>query len=873
MLHTSHALIFYEVAHKTLRQKYPSPLNASFVNRTAVIMKESLNTSCSGRDIEVTFQEADQKHDGIPEVPVIEDGPFVYQIVRKDGVIVRRNIIDFFSIPRDNTCASSTFNMNDDSVADSEIDENIVELLSDEDDDDLETEEDQEEQTESEGSSDSSELDHPRETIIRCTELIEVDHVIKLENKLFLRLADLSGWVAAQFGDEVAAKKVAVEKGLWSHCVDSFPEGIAVRSHPTDSPELLPSEHIYNQKKLNRTVLPLQRIYCDTRVKHPTTGVIFYRLQSCSAGDSGEHPFKHGFEHFHHLMSSASAETERESAQEDDYTILPSMRDIAKIAYQAAATVASHGWVFDRTRAPMDTIESSRNERRCLIDDDLVLLNQYAIYQALTDDLFIQVRTDITYNSQRADELRIKKGDMVVVTVIRHSPDFEQHGNGPFLYLADGSGWLYENRNHHQVMQVVPFVTGNWECMVRSNSANVHLARHPIDAQEGFLAKKIAFPPESLIQCDKKVTNEDTGVSFYRVIGSEGWVADHVSEKQTLEILSCTSAHATQTRDSSVKGWTADFVRGILATEPSYQETNFEPASCVMTFDCTGEKAGRLNVFLKTQTVGFISLSSLPGHMDAFKLQKCKRNCSARELLQIIQRCSIEEEQVDNYYSYEEEKKEIDAIDIVSSQFHEDTIPYQDNNDREKEEEFRHQLLVCDGEISYLKSKRRSLLRQLTFFDEERESEVKNILRFDAVETCRNESHDQTGQAVYRGNLVHVGDQYTERPLIFSGKNTATDILGFLKKTRSTIHQPEPMAADDILDIRALRSGISDSTSTMISVGSSRKQFACGECHRKFNGKYSRDIHCREIHGLFCASCDMIFDSRQQLDDHLLREH
>ncbi|GAX25338.1 hypothetical protein FisN_5Lh431 [Fistulifera solaris] len=251
--------------------------------------------------------------------------------------------------------------MDDDSVVDSEIDENIFELLSDEDDDDLEAEDDSEEQTESERSSNSSESDHLQEIIIRCSEMIEVDHVIKVGENVFLRLADLSGWVAARFSDEVAAKKLAMEKGLWSWCVDNFPEGITVHSHPTDSPEILPS------KTLNRTILPLQRIYCDTRVKHPSTGVTFYRLQSCSAGDSEKRLFNNGGEPFQHLMSSsASAETEGSSelAQQDDYTILPSMRDITKITYQAASTVASPGWVFDRVRVPMDTFENNNNERR-----------------------------------------------------------------------------------------------------------------------------------------------------------------------------------------------------------------------------------------------------------------------------------------------------------------------------------------------------------------------------------------------------------------------------------------------------------------------------------------------------------------------------
>ena len=495
-----------------------------------------------------------------------------------------------------------------------------------------------------------------------------------------------------------------MEKGLWSWCVDNFPDGIAVRSHPMDSPELLPSERNRHQKKLNRTILPLQRIYCDARVKHPITGVTFYRLQSCSTGNSEECFYKQGFAPFQQLMSRSSTETEdtSESVLEDEYTVISSMKDIAKMTFQAAATLASQGWVFDRVRAPVGTMDNGIGERKCLIDDRHVELNQYAIYQALTDDLFIQAHPDTTYNSQRADELRIKKGDMVVVTVIQHSPEFEQHGNGPFLYLADGSGWLYGNRNHHQVMKAVPLVSGHWECVVQNNATCVGMLRHPMDVPEGFFAEKVLFPSGSMIQCDRKVKNVETGITFYRVVGREGWLPDSISGKTMLDVLSCSDTEESFESNPTIanNGWSADFVRGILATEPSYQETNFESKGCVMTFLRTGEKSARLNIFLKTQTVGFISIPSTSDHTGTIKMQICKRNCSAKDLLDIIQRYWIEVDYLGTgEKDHGEEKKEIDSIDLLSKEFRENTTIHDNNHDREKEEELRQQLLVCDAEI------------------------------------------------------------------------------------------------------------------------------------------------------------------------------
>lgn len=843
------------------------------------VMKSNLDFACVEGEIEVLFQETFLKDDGIPELPVIEDGPFVYQIVRRDGVAIFHSIIDFFSVPRSDLSASAASTI-EDTVADHETDQTIVELVSEEDADD---EEDEDEEGSESQHSTISDGHHDQETIIRCSELIEVDQVIKQGDNVILRLADQSGWVAAHFGGGVAARRVGVERGLWSWCVDNYPDGITVRSHPMDSPDLLPSERHQIRKGLNRTILPLQRIYCDMRVKHPTTGVVFYRLQSCSVDYGGECIVKHDNAPIQQVMSGKSIETEEEveSTVDDEYTIVSSMRDKAKMTFHAAATFSSQGWVFERARAHMRMSESCISIRRWLIDDNLVKLNLYAIYQALTDDLFIQAHTDVTYNSQRVDALRIKKGDMVVVKAIRHSPEFKKDGNGPFLYLADGSGWLYENRNHHQVMKAVPLAKGCWECIVQNNNLGcVCTSRHPMVAQEGFFTDKVAFSGDSVIQCDRKVTNVDNGISFYRVVGSDGWIPDKIGARITLDVLSYSPSVVTedfQNKATSANGWTADFVRGILATEPSYREENYEENSCVMTFVHIGEKTVRLNIFLKTQTVGYVPCPSTSDSMKASKIQKCKRNCSAKDLLEIIQKHGIEDDYLGNEeINHGEEKKEIDDIDLVATNLYDDKNFREDRCKREKEEELRQQLLVCDNEINIMTTYRRHLLRQVTFHDELRAVELRKIFQFDTAETSDSENNGDSQVELFQAYRKSKNNTLNDGALSFAGISTASDILSFLKKTSSTIQQLDSLESENIVDVRnvrANRSGISDSASAMLSVGSSRKQFLCGECHRTFNGKYSRDIHCREIHGLVCTVCEKIFESRKQLDAHLLNGH
>jgi hypothetical protein len=53
----------------------------------------------------------------------------------------------------------------------------------------------------------------------------------------------------------------------------------------------------------------------------------------------------------------------------------------------------------------------------------------------------------------------------------------------------------------------------------------------------------------------------------------------------------------------------------------------------------------------------------------------------------------------------------------------------------------------------------------------------------------------------------------------------------------------------------------------------SRNLVSCRECNKEFSGKYSRDLHCRNVHKLFCEQCDRIFYSFKDLDLHIAREN
>ena len=71
--------------------------------------------------------------------------------------------------------------------------------------------------------------------------------------------------------------------------------------------------------------------------------------------------------------------------------------------------------------------------------------------------------------------------EMVVVDVVRDSPF--KHGNGPFLRLADGSGWLFEYKHKEKMMEEVPIDLGRWVFRVRNGNTGIGLRDQPIDSQ------------------------------------------------------------------------------------------------------------------------------------------------------------------------------------------------------------------------------------------------------------------------------------------------------------------------------------------------------------------------------------------------------
>ena len=99
-------------------------------------------------------------------------------------------------------------------------------------------------------------------------DLIRPSRVAGSTNGPFLRLSDNSGWLFEKKYGAVMAKRLPVDKGLWTFYVDIATNLLA---HP----------HTYIPKfaDSSTTYMPMQLLHFDRRVVSPSTKIASYRVQ------------------------------------------------------------------------------------------------------------------------------------------------------------------------------------------------------------------------------------------------------------------------------------------------------------------------------------------------------------------------------------------------------------------------------------------------------------------------------------------------------------------------------------------------------------------------------------------------------------------
>jgi hypothetical protein len=149
------------------------------------------------------------------------------------------------------------------------------------------------------------------------------------------------------------------------------------------------------------------------------------------------------------------------------------------------------------------------------------------VYQITTSNqngIDIAVRSELSLGDECFKGLSFKDGELVSVDLVRPSR-VSGSKYSPFLRLSEASEWLFERKYGDIVMKRMSVAAGLWAFFVDNGSTGIALCHHPVDRSDVTL-DDVSYEPMQQIYCDRKVRHPDTGVNFYRVQSTEGWVFD-----------------------------------------------------------------------------------------------------------------------------------------------------------------------------------------------------------------------------------------------------------------------------------------------------------------------------------------------------------
>ena len=296
-------------------------------------------------------------------------------------------------------------------------------------------------------------------------------------------------------------------------------------------------------------------------------------------------------------------------------------------------------------------------------------------------------------------------GEIVICDVIRKSP--HNYGNGPFLRLNDGWGWVYERMNDrsfpaHGRMRQLIIEEGNWTLEVE-NKVGIAMRRHPVDRYlQGDCSCEQVFQRGEIVRCDRRIKSSGR-TSFYKPVGKEGWVfdlrGDHVMMRQV-------SSSPVVRNNSALSdgGWSIEFVRGMAAafelTEITLNET-----SKVISFQTDANE--RINVYYTTRTVG-----TALNHPNQGATQLFRRRCSSEELREIMQN-----PRVHTGKGYKKRPRIEADRHAYGHPTHSEVAEYID-----EELDYRNKLLEYEKQEEKINQKKLTILKKLKVFDDKREA-------------------------------------------------------------------------------------------------------------------------------------------------------
>lgn len=461
----------------------------------------------------------------------------------------------------------------------------------------------------------------------------------------------------------------------------------------------------------------------------------------------------------------------------------------------------TEGWVFDIRPLREGGVHS------ILLPEELIE-EGLQVYECIVP-VAIRLKPDIIKDSNCVDTA-INAGELVAIDVSRRCP-FENEKNGPFLRLTDGSGWVFVRKSHAQLMKRLSIQRGTWTVQIQNAPAGFALRRQPVDSTRNFY-DNYAYKPGEFVQCTHMV-QASSGVDFYRVAGTDGWIFDRRGDVRLLTVVSEHDDHPiTDFQETAVLSpWSPEFVRGVVAALPdNIEEISWNETSRVISFRHVAADV-RINVYFTTRTIGTALCHPIQGRTQLFR-----RNCTIEELVRILQ-----DPRVHTGKGYKRKHEDCQASLIPDRIV---STPHGQGILADQEAETRNRLLDIDQEMEALQKEKRTLLENVRDVDLRRATA--------ALEMDKK--------------VLHRLDEYQKR-------------LAELKRKEleeQKLLQEEQRRREEEQRIRAAREA------------QQLRDRTCGTCGRVFSDARARNQHWYAVHRIYCEICQKDFQSHHALDQH-----
>ena len=430
-----------------------------------------------------------------------------------------------------------------------------------------------------------------------------------------------------------------------------------------------------------------------------------------------------------------------------------------KTFYRAQGT---YGWVLDR---------HSNSGRKTLIDGDLVETGLFAFRVLAIQGVSIRKSCHVGGGSN-CTNVTLNYGEIVVAEIIKHSP--LDHGNGPFLRLSDGSGWLFQHQHGSSpLLEEVPIQAGIFRLKMLEKIQPFQ--GQPIHYYYYEGRNKVPFlESHEIVVCDRKICNP-SGFVFYRKQGTDLWISERLEGQITAKVLSEESLNRSllgkTPRNSHLTlspPWNPDFIRGNANGIYGLEENRFDSNSRTISYK-TADNVN-IHVYCETRMISIV----VNGEHNNHKSQRFHRNCNDADLHAILndprafsrgghhssKRARLMPSPVHTrlFQNSDELIENPISPDVsLSSNGDESTTDECDSDCTfvDAEETTRRNLLDCQNEIQNLKYQEGNLLRAVQLHEEEQAKAAQAMKRLTEQATAYRIQLEEEEDRRFRFGMQH----------------------------------------------------------------------------------------------------------------------